>query len=116
MAESLQIELDGMGDPIGPAQLGPELELAAGIGRCHQPRTACPHLIGLTPSELGRSLRSQQAVDPGGSAADPIRIDLDRRVSGGGEDGPGRGHDPLGMSEMARILNCNIAPGPIESR
>ncbi len=47
----------------------------------------------------------EQRVDPGRSAAHPVRVHVDGGVTGGGENGAGGAGLALGVAEVARILH-----------
>ncbi len=114
--KSSVIELDGVTD-LGPAgQMGTELDFAPGVGGRYHRGSGSQDLSRLPSAELGRSLRSEDAVDPGGATAQAVIAQLDRVVAGCLEHPPRLSCDPLSVPQVARVLDGDRPPSGVEIR
>ena len=105
-----------MGDSDRIAELGSELHLAPRVCRGNDVGAARPHLFCLPAAKLVGALRIGELVRPRRPTAHPVRIGLDRLESGSPENLPRLFDDPLGMAQMAGILNGNRAVVGLDRR
>ncbi len=78
-------------------EVGAKLHFATGVGRGHQAGSGIDHLGSLASSQFVGSGWSEKGVETGGSAAQTVRIDLNRPVARRAEYPSRRRRLTLGM-------------------
>lgn len=94
-----------MHDPVAGAEMSSKLHLTSGIGRSNKSRTCSLNLRGFSPSELGRGIGTQEAVDPSSTTAKTVGVDLDGAVPRGLQYLSRGSRDSLRMPQVARVLH-----------
>ncbi len=97
-------------------EIAAQLHLTARVGRGHSLRSCGPDLVRLLIAEFARRLGLEHRVHTGRAATQAHVVGLDGLVSGRGENCPWLGNHPLGVAEVARILDGDLTPRGVESR